>query len=81
MCRSVIRRVLIWLRLERIVIEWIALIALAFAALIAYNIVLATQPHHVLNVYLQYEEKLESVNSATEYANFPRTASRDLDFL
>jgi hypothetical protein len=53
----VIRRVLIWLRLEQIVIEWIALIALAFAALIAYNIVLATQPHHVLNVYLQYEEK------------------------
>jgi hypothetical protein len=34
-------------------VEWIVLIALAFAALIAYNIVLAGQPHHVLNVYLQ----------------------------
>jgi hypothetical protein len=53
-----IRRVLIWLRLERVVIEWIVFIALAFAALIAYNIALALQPHHVLNVYLQYEEKL-----------------------
>jgi hypothetical protein len=53
----VIRQVLIWLRLERLVIEWIALIALALAVLIAYNIVLATQSHHVLNVYLQYEEK------------------------
>jgi hypothetical protein len=54
----VIRCALIWLRLERVVIEWIVLIALAFAALIAYNIVLASQPHHVLNVYLQYEEKV-----------------------
>jgi hypothetical protein len=53
----VIRRVLIWLRLERVAIEWIALIALVLVALIAYNIALATQPHHVLNVYLQYEEK------------------------
>jgi hypothetical protein len=51
-----VRRVLIWLRLEKIVIEWTAVIALAFAGLIAFNIFMALQPHRSLNVLLQYHE-------------------------
>jgi hypothetical protein len=47
---------LVWLRLEKVVIEWIAVIAFAFACLIGFNIVMALQPHRSLNVLLQYHE-------------------------
>jgi hypothetical protein len=70
-----VRQVLIWLRLESKAIEWIGFIAFALLALIAFNIFMALQPHHTLNVLLEYHEQ-GSVSYVHEFPHGVREVPR-----
>jgi hypothetical protein len=71
----VVRQLFIWIRLESKVVEWMGVIAVALLALIAFNIFIALQPHHTLNVLLQYQEQ-GSVSRVHEFPNGVREVPR-----
>jgi hypothetical protein len=71
----VVRRLLIWLRLEKKVIEWIGVLAVALLGLIAFNIFMALQPHRTLNTLLEYREQ-DSVSRVHEFSRGIRELPR-----
>ena len=65
-------RVLLRLRAVLAGRKWIIWVALAFVLLVAWWVTVSMLPHHVLNTFLQYEEKANGTREFPHGVREPR---------